>query len=96
MKNHNLLPRNVTDYFITIFKHYLAFNKIKDYDLHLNSIWVNEMKQHEYNPAHVLRGVLFTGLSSVMILKMPSSLSISSKVAKSAKSFKVTIFSLAN
>ena len=72
MKNHNLLPRNVTDYFITIFKHYLAFNKIKDYDLHLNSIWVNEMKQHEYNPAHVHRGVLFTGLSSVMILKMPS------------------------
>ena len=38
----------------------------------LNSIWVNEMKQHEYNPAHVHRGMLFTGLSSVMILKLPS------------------------
>ena len=49
MKNHNLLPRNVTDYFMTIFKHYLAFNKIKEYNTHLNSIWVNEMKQHEYN-----------------------------------------------
>ena len=72
MKNHNLLPRNVTDYFMTIFKHYLAFNKIKDYDTHLNSIWVNEMKQHEYNPAHIHRGMLFTGLSSVMILKLPS------------------------
>ena len=72
MKNHNKLPLNVTDYFITIFKHYLNWNKIKEYDLHLNSVWVNEMKQHEYNPAHVHRGMLFTGLSSVMILKLPS------------------------
>jgi len=72
MKNHNMLPRNITDYFLTIFKHYLNFNKIKDYDLHLNSVWVNEMKEHEYNPVHVHRGMLFTGLSSVMILKMPS------------------------
>ena len=72
MKNHNLLPLNVTDYFLTIFKHYLAFNKIREYNLHLNSIWVNEMKEHEYNPAHVHRGMLFTGLSSVMILKLPS------------------------
>jgi hypothetical protein len=72
MKNHNKLPRNVTHYFLQMFKHYLAFNKIREYDLHLNSIWVNEMKQHEYNPAHVHRGMLFTGLSSVMILKLPS------------------------
>tara|TARA_B100000427_G_scaffold317805_1_gene314280 strand:+ start:248 stop:907 length:660 start_codon:yes stop_codon:yes gene_type:complete len=72
MKKHNMLPKNITDYFITIFKHYLNWNKIKDYDLHLNSIWINEMKQHEYNPAHVHRGMLFTGLSSVMILKLPS------------------------
>ena len=72
MKNHNMLPTNVTDYFMSIFKHYLAFNKIKDYDLHLNSIWVNEMKQHEYNPVHIHRGTLFTGLSSVMILSLPS------------------------
>ena len=33
MKNHNMLPRNVTDYFMTIFKHYLAFNKIKELSL---------------------------------------------------------------
>ena len=72
MKNHNRLPRLVTHYFMEMFKHYLNFNKIKDYDLHLNSIWVNEMKQHEYNPAHIHRGMLFTGLSSVMILKLPS------------------------
>ena len=72
MKNHNKLPLNVTDYFLTIFKHYLYFNKIRDYDLHLTSIWVNEMKQHEYNPTHIHRGMLFTGLSSVMILKLQS------------------------
>jgi len=72
VKRHNILPRDVTNYFLEIFKHYLAFNKIRDYDLHLNSIWVNEMKQHEYNPAHIHRGMLFTGLSSVMILKLPS------------------------
>ena len=72
MKNHNILPNNITDYFMTVFKHYLSFNKIQDYDTHLNSIWVNEMQQHEYNPAHIHRGVLFTGLSSVMILKLPS------------------------
>ena len=57
---------------MSMFKHYLAFNKIQDYKTHLNSVWVNEMKQHEYNPTHIHRGMLFTGLSSVMILKMPS------------------------
>ena len=72
MKNHNMLPRDVTNYFLEMFKHYLAFNKIRDYETHLNSIWINEMKQHEYNPAHIHRGMLFTGLSSVMILKLPS------------------------
>ena len=72
MKNHNMLPRNVTDYFLSRFKHYLNWNKIKEYNLNLNSVWVNEMKQHEYNPAHIHRGTLFTGLSSVMILKLPS------------------------
>ena len=36
MKNHNMLPQNVTNYFMTVFKHYLAFNKIKDYETHLN------------------------------------------------------------
>ena len=72
MKNHNTLPRNITDYLMDIFKHYLTFNKIREYDLHLNSVWINEMKQNEYNPIHIHRGMLFTGLSSVMILKMPS------------------------
>ena len=72
MKNHNKLTQDVIKYFMDMFKHYLNWNKIKDYNLHLNSIWVNQMKEHEYNPVHIHRGTLFTGLSSVMILSLPS------------------------
>ena len=72
MKNHNKLTQDVIKYFMDMFRHYLNWNKIKEYDLHLNSIWVNEMKEHEYNPVHIHRGTLFTGLSSVMILSLPS------------------------
>ena len=70
--NHNKLTQDVIKYFMDMFKHYLNWNKIREYDLHLNSIWVNEMKEHEYNPVHIHRGTLFTGLSSVMILTLPS------------------------
>jgi hypothetical protein len=73
MKRHNLLPQNVLQWFEKVMKHYLDFNKIKGYNLHLNSIWVNQMFEHEYNPVHVHQGTLFTGLSSVMILKLPES-----------------------
>jgi len=53
------------------FKHYLEWNKIHEYKMHLNSCWVNEMKEHEYNPIHIHQGALYSGLSSVMILKLP-------------------------
>ena len=96
MKNHNLLPRNVTDYFIKIFKHYLAFNKIKDYDMHINSIWVNEMKEHEYNPAHIHRGMLFTGLSSVMILKLPSTFGREYSATETPQNGRLQILGAAN
>ena len=72
MKRHNRLPLVVKNYFIQSFHHYLQWNKIREYELHLNSIWVNEMKANEYNPVHIHRGMLFTGLSSVMILSLPS------------------------
>ena len=72
MKNHNKLTQDVIKYFMDMFRHYLNWNKIRDYELHLNSIWVNQMKEHEYNPVHIHRGTLFTGLSSVMILSLPS------------------------
>ena len=73
MHTHNLLPHNVLNWFQSMFVHYLNWNKVKDYKLHLNSIWINQMKQHEYNPVHVHKGSLYTGLSSVMILKLPES-----------------------
>jgi len=73
IKKHNLLSLNILKWFESCYKHYLEWNKIKKYQIHLNSIWVNEMKEHEYNPVHVHQGTLFTGLSSVMILKLPES-----------------------
>ena len=71
IKRHNVLPKNIVMWFDDCYKHYLDFNKINEYELNLNSIWVNEMKEHEYNPAHTHQGDSFTGLSSVMILKLP-------------------------
>ena len=76
MKRHNLLSNNVLQWFEKMFRHYLDWNKTKDYKLHLNSVWVNNMFEHEYNPVHVHQGTLFTGLSSVMILKLPKSFGV--------------------
>ena len=71
MQPHRHLPDNVMNWFWQKFQHYLNWNKIREYKMHLNSVWVNEMKEHEYNPIHVHQGSLYTGLSSVMILKLP-------------------------
>ena len=71
MHHHNMLPDNVLQWVDKAMGHYLDFNKIKGYKKSLNSIWVNQMFQHEYNPVHVHQGSLYTGLSSVMILKLP-------------------------
>ena len=71
MKPHNMLPNNVLQWFEMVMTHYLKWNKIKNFKTHINSIWINEMKEHEYNPVHIHQGTLYTGLSSVMILKLP-------------------------
>ena len=76
MIRHNHLPQNVLQWFHQKFTHYLQWNKVKEYKMHLNSIWVNQMFEHEYNPVHVHQGTLFTGLSSVMILKLPKSFGV--------------------
>ena len=44
MHKHNHLPLNVLNWFESKFKHYLNWNKIKQYQLHLNSIWINQMR----------------------------------------------------
>ena len=72
IKGHNFLPYDILKWFENVFKHYLDFNQVINYNIHLNSIWINEMKEHEYNPVHIHRGSMFTGLSSVMILNLPN------------------------
>ena len=76
MQRHDHLPLNVKQWFMEMFKHYLEFNHIRRYQMHLNSIWVNEMRENEYNPVHIHVGNIFTGLSSVMILKLPNTYGI--------------------
>jgi len=71
MQKHNFLTHDILQWFENIYKHYLEFNYITESKLNLQSIWINEMKKHEYNPMHVHRGDIFTGLSSVMILDLP-------------------------
>ena len=51
-KPHRHLSDSVMQWFLK-FEHYLEWNKIRDYKIHLNSCWVNEMKEHEYNPVHI-------------------------------------------
>jgi hypothetical protein len=91
MHPHNLLPQDVLQWFDIIFKHYLNWNKIIEYKMHLNSVWVNTMFEHEYNPVHVHQGTLFTGLSSVMILKLPKSFGVEYSAAAAPQNGKLQI-----
>jgi len=91
MTRHNYLPNNVLEWFTQKFKHYLEFNKVRQYNLRLNSVWVNTMFEHEYNPVHVHQGTLFTGLSSVMILKLPESYGVEYSAAEQPQNGKLQI-----
>ena len=71
MHRHNFVSQDILKWFYSTFKHYLDWNKIHEYNMNINSIWVNEMKAHEYNPVHIHQGMLYTGLSSVMIMNLP-------------------------
>ena len=96
MTRHNHLPSNVLNWFESKFKHYLDWNKVREYNMHLNSIWVNTMFQHEYNPVHVHQGTLFTGLSSVMILKLPESYGVEYSAAEQPQNGRLQILGSAN
>ena len=96
MKKHNLLPDIVRGWFEKIFKHYLDWSKIKEYRMHLNSVWVNQMFEHEYNPVHVHQGTLCTGLSSVMILKLPPSFGIEYSASDSPQNGRLQILGSAS
>ena len=71
MHTHSHVSEDILKWFYFVFDHYLTWNKIQGTRININSIWVNEMKAGDYNPTHIHRGKLFTGLSSVMILKLP-------------------------
>jgi len=71
MHRHSFVSEDILKWFYSIFDHYLKWNKTQQYNMNINSIWVNEMKAGDYNPVHVHQGTIFTGLSSVMILKLP-------------------------
>ena len=96
MTKHNHLPNDILHWFKLKFKHYLDWNKTVKYHLHLNSIWVNQMFEHEYNPVHVHQGTLFTGLSSVMILKLPKSYGVEYSAADSPQNGKLQILGSTN
>ena len=68
---HDYVPHDIKKWFYGTFDHYLKWNKTTEYKMDINSIWVNEMKAGDYNPVHIHQGKLYTGLSSVMILKLP-------------------------
>jgi hypothetical protein len=91
MTRHNHLPRDVLRWFEQKFRHYLNWNKILEYKLHFNSVWVNTMFEHEYNPVHIHQGTLFTGLSSVMILKLPESYGVEYSAAHAPQNGKLQI-----
>lgn len=96
MTKHNYLPKTALNWFQSMFKHYLDWNKIIKYKTHLNSIWVNQMFEHEYNPVHVHQGSLFTGLSSVMILKLPKSFGVEYSASNMPQNGKLQILGSAS
>ena len=96
MTRHNYLPQDVLNWFKQMFHHYLNWNRIKKYNTHLNSIWVNQMFENEYNPVHVHQGSLFTGLSSVMILKLPTSFGVEYSAAEQPQNGRLQILGAAS
>ena len=71
MHTHSYISEDILKWFYSTFDHYLKFNNSVKHTMEINSIWVNEMKAGDYNPVHIHQGKLYTGLSSVMILKLP-------------------------
>ena len=96
MTKHNHLPKDILMWFVQKFKHYLEWNEIKEFKMGLDSIWVNQMFEHEYNPVHVHQGTMYTGLSSVMILKLPKSYGLEYSAAEQPQNGKLQILGAAN
>ena len=96
MHQHNFLPQDILQWFDSIFNHYLTWNKIGENYRSINSIWVNEMKAHEYNPVHIHQGKLYSGLSSVMVLKLPKETGVEYSAPDKPMNGKLQIIGSAN
>jgi hypothetical protein len=72
-KNFNNVSTKSLDWFQNRFQDYLRVVEKLPVTIRLSSIWVNEMYANEYNPVHTHSSKFSKiGLSSVMILKLPS------------------------
>ena len=90
--NFNVLSLDVLNWFEKMFTHYLKNTlPFNNHQKQIVSIWVNEMKEHEYNPIHVHQGSLFTGLSSVMVLHLPKSFGVEYSATKTPTNGKLEI-----
>ena len=70
-KIDHLIPDHHKYHFQSMFRTYLIEVEKLQYDIKLNSAWVNEMRAGEYNPFHFHLGKTDLGLSSVLPLKIP-------------------------
>ena len=64
------LSNKIKKYYESCFRVYLIECNTM-HKINLISAWVNEMKEHEYNPMHHHMGHTNLGLSSVLFLKIP-------------------------
>ena len=72
-KDFNNVSTKSLDWFQDQFQNYLSVVEKLSVTIRLSSIWVNEMYANEYNPIHTHSSKFSkVGLSSVMILKLPS------------------------
>jgi len=96
MHQHSFVSHDMLKWFDSIFEHYLNWNKIGENERSINSIWVNEMKANEYNPIHIHQGKLYTGLSSVMILKLPKETGVEYSAPEKPMNGRLQIIGAAN
>ena len=73
----NILTDDIKSAFENMFKIYMMHNggpghDEKSYTMNPNKAWINEMRAHEYNPMHCHFGDTDMGLTSVLMLKRPS------------------------
>tara|TARA_R100000697_G_scaffold25551_1_gene33734 strand:+ start:601 stop:1239 length:639 start_codon:yes stop_codon:yes gene_type:complete len=74
----NILNKAVLEFFNGCVQTYIANTSQKHhargYTLYMNSCWINDQVENEYNPLHIHHGRGPLGLSSVLFLRVPESI----------------------